>query len=120
MPGVYNFTIYQRSSFRREVTWTDSEEAVVDLDGWAAQLDVREQDDTLIFRFSTSPAAGEGLIEVATAAPNIVLTADDSDTAELPAPALCSYDLVLTSPAGATDEPLLTGACRIRQAIVHD
>ena len=118
-PGVYNFTIYQRARFYREITYRDADDVVVNLSAHTAVLEVRDSGDNLIVRLSTSPSAGEGTITLDATAPNIIWAIADDDTQDLPANQAGTYDFVLIDAAGEVDEPLLTGAVPIRKAIVH-
>jgi hypothetical protein len=97
-PGLVNFVCPQGSTFRRTLTYT-LDESPIDLSGYSANLQVRENyysPDPLV-----SLSSGSGLF-VGGSAGTINIYISDSDTSNLPA-GTHVYDLEITSPSNDID-----------------
>ena len=55
-PGIYNIDLIQGASFVRSLTWTDQNNTLIDLTGYTAKLDIRQNisDTSPIISLSTS------------------------------------------------------------------
>lgn len=104
--GLYALKIEQGATFSLTVTWQiDAAGTPQNLTGYTAKLEIRDRPDTtgtLIFRFATSPAAGEGTITLGGAAGTVTLAASATLTGALTATVQDDlfYDLELTSGSG--------------------
>ena len=109
-PGSWNLTIYQGGTFTYTITWTDQNNALINLTGYAAELKARSSiSDTLPFLDMTS---SNGQITLGGAAGTVTLTLTASQTAALPL-GTGVYDLKMTSPSGNQDF-LLQGSLTIQ------
>lgn len=61
--GEYNITIEQGAVFRKVLTWTDSEDAPINLTGYTALMQIRKED-----------TGGDVIIELSTLNDKIVIT----------------------------------------------
>ena len=108
--GIYNLTIEQGVTLNRVLTWTDSNDALVDLTNYTARAQVRDSKSgsTKIVDLTTE----NGGISLGGAAGTITLTMTDTATAALSALTDGRWDLELIS-SGGTVTRLVEGKCTI-------
>lgn len=101
-PATYNFTIYQGSTFARQMTYK-ADGVAIDLTSYQARMKIRRTwGGTILLALSNAP--GEGLVLAATS-PNIVLTITAAQTAALSFQ-YAVYDLEIESGGGIVDRLL--------------
>lgn len=114
--AVYNFEIEQGTSLEKSVVWKDSTGTPVNLTGFTARLQVRENADS-----------DEVLLELSTANSKIVITPLLGKSTLKFSPVDTSgsswtkgkYDLELTSPAGAVTR-IIKGKVTLSKEITRD
>lgn len=112
--GTLTLGIAQHSTFTKNLTWKDENDAVIDLSSYTAKLQVRAAPDgTVLLELTTE----NGGIAVAATEPNIVLTIAAATTAALTW-GEASYDLVLVAPSG-TRRRLLEGRAFVLAGITE-
>ncbi len=113
----HNITIEQGATWRLEVGWEDESGEPIDLSGWTARMQVREDhasDATLV---SLSSEHGEGLV-VDGPSGVVAIEISASATASLPAPLEGCYDLEVEGPGGEV-ERLLHGCVDIEPEVTR-
>jgi hypothetical protein len=105
--GQLPTVIEQGATYSTTLTWTDGSGNLVNLTGYTAKLQYRDQDGTLLIELNTS----NGRITIS--GTNLTLSIAATDTGALPV-AVCNYDLAITSPGGVVTR-LVEG-----QAIVEE
>lgn len=116
LPGVYNTAIRQGMSWRRQFTWTDAADALVNLTGYTAAMHIRRHVADTDPLLALTQASG---ITLGGAAGTIVVVITDEQADTLPAPvSKAVYDLKLTSPGGE-DTFLVAGTLRIDPAVTR-
>jgi hypothetical protein len=114
-PGIVNFVCPQGTTFRRTLTYK-IDEVPVDLSGYSARLQVREQyysEDYLVFINSGSV----GGITLGGSAGTIDLLIEDSVTTDIPAGNYV-YDLEIVSPSLYVDR-LVEGAFTVTPEVTR-
>ena len=107
--GSYSFYAEQGATLERVITYTDSAEAIINLTGYTARLQVRATYDSSSTILSLTSAAG---ITLGGAAGTIAITASATTTAALTAPFSGVYDLELVSGGGEVTR-LLEGTATV-------
>jgi hypothetical protein len=108
MAGQYTIDVEQGATWPETWTWRDAAGALVDLTGYTARMSWRDRAGAVALDFTTE----NGRITLGGAAGTVTPTATAADTGALPAPAVLSYDLFLTSPGGVVTR-LLAGDVRV-------
>lgn len=107
----HNIRIEQGATWRLEVGWEDESGSPIDLTGWSARMQVREEHASAAPLVSLTSLPGEGLtIDGPEGLVTIVIPA--SVTEAIPAPVEAVYDLEVQGPAGEV-ERLLFGCADI-------
>ena len=108
--GTYNLTIEQGATLSRVLTWTDSNDALVDLTGYTARAQARDgyDSDTKVVDLTTE----NGGITLGGALGTITLAMTATATAALSPMTDGRWDLELIS-AGGTVTRLVQGRCII-------
>jgi len=113
--GVYNLTIEQGTTLSRTLTWTDSNDALVDLTNYTARAKVRDgYDGTAVVDLTTE----NGGITLGGALGTVVLSMSAADTAALSVLKDGRWDLELVS-AGGTVTRLVQGKCTISREVTR-
>lgn len=108
--GFYHFIIEQGATFKHTLTLKDSADALINLTGYSAEMDLRKnQDDTT--EVATLTVANNRLT-LGGAAGTVVLQISATDTTNL-APGDGVYDFELTDSNGVVDR-ILEGTYSIR------
>lgn len=111
--GTYDITIEQGSTFTRTVTWRDENDALVNLTGYSARLQMRESVDATSTFLSLTSGSG---ITLGGTAGTIVILISATDTAALTQGGV--YDLELVSGAGLVTR-LLQGSVDLRKEVTR-
>lgn len=107
--GLFDFTIEQGTTLDLTITWKDSTNALVNLTGYTARMQIRPDiaSATVLYELNTSPTTGQGTITLGGAAGTIRLQASAAHTAAFnwavssgSSVATAVYDLELTSGSG--------------------
>jgi hypothetical protein len=106
MAGVYDITIEQAATFDVTLTWEDASGSTIDLTGYAAAMDVRSADGTLI-----TDVGVDGTFTLGGSAGTVRIVLPATVTDDLPAGSYV-YDLFLTAPAGKVTR-LLEGRAEV-------
>jgi hypothetical protein len=114
-PGNRNLMIFQGAMYSKTFTWTNDDDSPVDLTGYTAWLQVRPHSgsETVFLEMSTD----DDTITLGDEAGTITLELDAEATSELDF-TWGHYDLLLTSPEGATR--LIQASCRLSPAITRE
>lgn len=110
LPGSWNVSVYRGATFNLNLTWTDGNNAPVNLTGYTADMVIAQGQNRLI-ELSTS----NGRIALGGTAGTINLNISATDTAQLPQ-CNASYDLLLRSGGGVV-YPLLAGLATVRGGV---
>lgn len=103
----------RNQKYTKRITITDEDDAAVDLSGKVARLEVKASAGTaVLFAFSTTPASGEGLIELDSLG-NIDLSVATADATYTWDDGV--WDLAFIE--GAEYDPLLEGTVSVRDGI---
>ena len=111
--GEYNIVTDQGSTFTRTLTWKDSGDSPVDLTGYTARMQVREDwksDTPLVLELTTS----NGRISLGGVAGTITLSISAADMTEVTAKTFV-YDLEMV--LGTTVSRLVQGSFTIRPEV---
>lgn len=110
-PASHNFTIYQGATFSHVLTWRDSSEALVNLTGYTARMQIRNRigGDTI-----ASLTTENGKISLGGSAGTITLTIAAADTAAITEGGV--YDLELVSGGGIVTR-LLEGSVTLSKEV---
>lgn len=90
-----NFTIEQKATFRKKLTYRDAKKKPINLTGFSARMQIRAADGSLIADLSTEKST----IVLGGAAGTIELVISAADTAKMTF-ATALYDLKLIAPSG--------------------
>jgi hypothetical protein len=114
-PGTYDFTIYQGATFSRVLTWKDEAEALINLTGYTARMQIRTNKDAAdpILTLTTE----NGGIALGGAAGTITLTITATASAAI-TESEGVYDLELISGSGVVTR-LLQGAVEINKEVTR-
>jgi len=113
----HNITLEQGATWRLEVRWEDESGSPVDLVGWTARMQVREEHSSQSALVSLASPPGEGiLIDGPSGTVSIEIPA--SVTASLPAPLEAVYDLEVEGPGGEV-ERLLHGCADVEPEVTR-
>jgi hypothetical protein len=105
----YNFTIEQGATFEAEIEWRDGSNALVNLTGFSARMQIRTSIAAASFALELTNANGRIVLGGAAGTVQLVLAA--ADTAALGAGSYV-YDLELVHPSGKVTR-LLKGAITV-------
>lgn len=108
--GFHHFIIEQGATFQNTLTLKDSADAVINLTGFSAEMDLRKNQDDSSEVITLTVANGR--ISMGGAAGTITLTISSSDTASLTV-GDGVYDIELTDASGKVDR-ILEGTYSIR------
>lgn len=115
-PGIYNMTIEQGSTFKLSLVYKDSNNAVVDLSGYTARMQVRSTLSSSVKLLEVTTDQVDQLWIVPSAGQvNIKLPA--SVTALL-SPAIAVYDLEIVSGEGDVTK-IIKGKCKIEGEVTR-
>jgi tRNA threonylcarbamoyladenosine modification (KEOPS) complex Pcc1 subunit len=113
--GVYKLTIEQGETFNPILTWKDETEALVNLTGYTARMQIRKSVDASAFLLECTTENGR--ITLGGALGTIALSVSAADTAALPA-GIFRYDLELISGGGIVTK-LMKGDARVIQEVTR-
>jgi hypothetical protein len=112
-PATYNFTIYQGTTFERQMTYKTTAGVVVALAAYHVRMKLRKTwGGTVLLSLSDAPGGG---IAVTNVSPNITLTITVAQTTALNFE-FAVYDMEIESPAGAVDR-LIEGRITLKKEI---
>jgi hypothetical protein len=114
-PGTYDFTIYQGATFLRVLTWKDEANALVNLTGYTARMQIRSNKDSA--DPTVTLTTENGGIALGGAAGTITLTITATDSAAI-TESEGVYDLELVSSGGVVTR-LLQGAVEINKEVTR-
>ena len=113
----HNIAIEQGTTWRLEVGWEDESGSPIDLTGWTARMQVREDHASVASLVSLSSLPGEGVV-IDGPAGVVAIEITASATASLPAPLEAVYDLEVEGPGGEV-ERLLHGCADIEPEVTR-
>lgn len=96
-----NFSIEQRATFKRRLTYRDKSKRPINLTGFSARMQIRDAAGTIISDLSTT----NGKIVISGVAGIIDLTIQATETSAMNF-VTANYDLVLVAPGGEIDRLL--------------
>lgn len=110
----YHFSMEQGSTFRRTITYKDSNGSAIDLSGYTARMQLRRNIEDASPLIELTDANGR--ITLGGVAGTVVLTISAADTASL-SPVEGVYDLELVT--GDTVEKLIAGTFTIQREVTR-
>lgn len=113
IPGNYDFTIYQGSSFSKVITWRDGANNVMNLTGYTARMQIRQRlTGDILIELTTA----NGRISLGGTAGTITLEISAADTSAITLDGV--YDLELVSGSGIVSR-LLQGSVTLSKEVTR-
>lgn len=78
--GIYNFTLEQGATFTREIVYRDSNNALINLTGYSARMQIRPYKDSGDILVNATTANGKLSVSGASGKITIVLSPTDTNT----------------------------------------
>lgn len=120
--GIYNFTIEQGSTLVKQFTYKDAAGTVVDLDGYAVRMQIRETIDAPSFIGSFTQESNEGLAIMQTVSSSVSGTIQLTITAaQTKAYSFTTavYDIEIEHTGSGTVTRLLQGAIKLSPEVTR-
>lgn len=104
-----NFTLFQGSTFEKEITWKDSAGTIIPISGYSARMQIRKSYDSVSFLSELTVLNGK--VTVDSLNNKFILSIPDSETSTF-TPGVYVYDFETISPTGKVKK-LLKGKITI-------
>lgn len=112
LAGTYGFTADQGATFNQVITWYNSSDSPINLNGYSARMQVRQKIDSAVALLLTTE---NGRILLGGSEGTVTLTVSAEDMADLSAGPY-TYDLELISPSGYVTR-LIMGSFIVRSEV---
>jgi hypothetical protein len=112
--GIYNFTVDQGSVFSVVLVYLDSNDVVINLTGFTAEMQLRQNYNSATADLTLTSTAGDIIIVGATGTVTVNMTAAQTGTLDA---GYYVYDLELTS--GANIERLIQGQITVAEQVTQ-